>query len=299
MKKSYPLSMSDERTLPQDFAGWVYVWDIDKTYLATAFSSLRGLLRVPLEFAVDKRAIPGMPEVLRGLRRGPGPEFLCAPLYFVSASPPQLRGVVAQKMLLDGVEYDGIIFKDWLGTLLQLSPYRLREQVGFKLAALLHGRRRRRHARETLFGDDVERDVEAFDLYARLLSGEIGAGEAEAEMKRHGVRRADRRFVRAALDEIPTPRGTVERIYIHLERDTAPERYARFGPRVRAVRGACQLALALFAEGRVDAECVRAACRMVRQSHHRHNDVPRLMEDALARGLIERDPLAALELDRA
>lgn len=299
MKKTYPLSMSDERTLPQDFAGWVYVWDIDKTYLATAFSSLRGLLRVPLEFAVDKRAIPGMPEVLRGLRRGPGPEFLCAPLYFVSASPPQLRGVVAQKMLLDGVEYDGITFKDWLGTLLQLSPYRLREQVGFKLAALLHGRRRRRHAREALFGDDVERDVEAFDLYARMLSGEVGAGEAEAEMKRHGVRRADRRFVRAALDEIPSPRGTVERIFIHLERDTAPERYTRFGPRVCAVRGACQLSLALYAEGRVDAECARAACRAVRSSRHRHHDVPRLVEDALARGLIDRERLASLELERA
>jgi len=299
MTTAYPLSASDERTLPPDFSGWVYVWDIDKTYLATAFSSMRGLLRVPLEFAVDKRAIPGMPEVLRGLRRGPGPEFLCAPLYFVSASPPQLRSVVAHKMLLDGVEYDGITFKDWLGTLLQLSPYRLREQVGFKLAALLHGRRRRRHAREVLVGDDVERDVEAFDLYARLLSGEVGAGQAEDEMKRLRVRRADRKFVRAALDEIPSPRGTVERIYIHLERDTPPERFAPFGPRVRAVRGACQLALSLYAEGRVDAECVRAACRAVRASRHRHNDVPRLIEDALARGLIAREALAALELPNA
>ena len=114
MDTCYPLSQDEQREYVNGFDGDVFVWDIDKTYLDTHFSSMKGMARIPVEFAIDKRAIPGMPEVLRGLRRGPGPGFACAPLYFVSASPPQIRGVVQRKMLMDGVEYDGIIFKDWL-----------------------------------------------------------------------------------------------------------------------------------------------------------------------------------------
>src|SRR5215467_9539607 len=140
MKTSYPLSVRDDRLLPKDYDGLVYVWDIDKTYLATPFSSVWGLIQIPLEFAIDKRAIPGMPEVLRGLRRGAGPEVSCTPLYFISASSHFMRGVIESKMLRDGVEQDGIIFKDWYRVLLSLHPRRLFEQVGFKMVALLMGR---------------------------------------------------------------------------------------------------------------------------------------------------------------
>lgn len=91
MGARYPLRINDERVLPDGYDGPVYVWDIDKTYLSTHFSSLHGLARIPLEFAVDKVAIPGMPELLRGLRKGAGPHYAGHPLYFVSASPPSSR----------------------------------------------------------------------------------------------------------------------------------------------------------------------------------------------------------------
>ena len=286
MKRTYPLSIDDQRTLPTGYDGPVYVWDIDKTYLATAFSSMKGMARIPIEFAIDKRAIPGMPEVLRGLRRGPGPTFACAPLYFVSASPPQLRRVVEHKMLLDGVEHDGITFKDWLGVMRQLSPRRFKEQVGFKLCALLAGRERRPQSTEYLFGDDVERDAEAFHLYARLIGGLLSAGEAEAAMKAAGVHREDRRCVRDLLDRIPPPRGRVARIFIHLENDSPPSRFDRFRELVTPVKGAYQLALALLELGLLDAACARQVGEAVRTGHRPGQDLQALCADAVERGLV-------------
>jgi hypothetical protein len=296
MKRSgYPLYYDDQRTLPEGFAGDVFVWDIDKTYLATRFSSLGGLARIPFEFAVDKKAIPGMPEVLRGLRRGPGAEPACAPLYFVSASPPFLRKVVEKKMLLDGVEFDGIIFKDWVGTVLQLRPGRLKEQVGFKLAALLTGRQRRPLCREFLFGDDVERDAEAFDLYARFLDGALGAGGLEDEMQQRGVPAEDRKLIHQLAAPLPAQRGRVGRVFIHLERGLAPESFAALAPRVVPVKGAYQLALALLGEGLLRPDAVRAARAAVQKRRRPRNGTLEEQEaDALARELLTRDQLATL-----
>ena len=108
------LHRSNDRELPSDYRGDVLFWDIDQTYLDTRFSSLQGLLRIPLEIALDKAAIPGAAPLLRALRRGPGAKSALVPLYFVSGSPHQLRRAVERKMLLDGGEQDDITFKDQL-----------------------------------------------------------------------------------------------------------------------------------------------------------------------------------------
>jgi hypothetical protein len=78
---------SNDRRLPPDYTGDVLLWDIDKTYLDTHFSSWRGLLAIPFDMAVDKRAVPGAVPLLRALRRGPGERSVLVPLYFVSGSP--------------------------------------------------------------------------------------------------------------------------------------------------------------------------------------------------------------------
>ncbi|MCC7343356.1 MAG: hypothetical protein IT573_00355 [Deltaproteobacteria bacterium] len=290
MGRGYPLSVGNDRVLPAEYAGPAFVWDIDKTYLSTAFSSWRGLARVPVEFAVDKRAIPGMPEVLRGLRRGPGREIECRPLYFISASPPFLRGTIEGKMLLDGVEHDGITFKDWLRTLLELRPGRLFEQLGFKMAALLRGRLDRPRSREYLFGDDYERDAAAYSLYARWLHGELKIGELDETLASERVAADDRRHILAAAGRIPEARGRVGRIYIHLERNSRPQDFKKYGELLVAVRGAWQLSLALYQEGLVDLACVRAARDAVLSApDHRFGDVRELGADALKRKLISRE----------
>ena len=295
MALCYPLRVDDERSLPEGFDGPAFIWDIDKTYLSTHFSSMQGMSRIPIEFAVDKQAIPGMPEILRGLRRGPGPGFACAPLYFVTASPPQLRKVLEHKMLLDGVEYDGITYKDWFQTLRKLRPGRLKEQVGFKLCALLEGRQRRPRAKEYLFGDDAEKDAEAFHIYTRLIHGELSAGEAEKNMAAEGVQKDDRRCVLALLERLPRERGSVERIFIHLEKKTPPEHFERFGKIMAPVRGAFQLSLALYELGLIDEETVHYAREAAFSiSDPSLPDLEEQIADAVERGLIEAQKAHAI-----
>ncbi len=295
MGPCYPLNQEDQRSYPPGFDGAVFVWDIDKTYLSTQFSSLKGMSRIPFEFAIDKQAIAGMPEVLRGLRRGPGPDYAAAPLYFVSASPPQIRGIVERKMLLDGVEYDGITFKDWAKTLFQLRPGRLREQVGFKLCALLATRQNRPQSREYLFGDNAETDAEAFCLYARLLSPTLSASAADAEMAAAGVKPDDRRCVLDLLSNLGPARGRVEKIFIHQVRASAPERFAKLQPAVSPVQGGYQLALACFELGLLDAQAVAQA-----RASHQSTDLPPAADqeqNALVRKLIRKETLAQLSAD--
>ena len=293
----YPLVINDQRNLPQGYNGPVSIWDIDKTYLATRFSSVRGLTRIPVEFAVDKRAIPGMPAVIQGLRKGPGPDYACVPLYFISASPPQLQKVLEHKMLLDGVEYDGITSKDWLRTLMHLRPRRLREQVGFKLCALLAGRQRRPMAEEYLFGDDVEKDAAAYFLYAGLLSGDVSPDDAEGIMVEEGVRWYDRQCVFTLLEGLPDERGQVKRIFIHLEQNTLPEEFEVFGKLVVPVKGACQLGLALHQMGLIDPEMVREACEVAAsESRLPGESLDTLVADARKRHLITAKKLRSLDL---
>jgi hypothetical protein len=285
--EGYPLSVFDYRTLPKGYEGPVHVWDIDKTYLSTHFSSLGGLGRIPLEFAVDKEAIPGMPAVLRGLRRGAAPEYACVPLYFVTGSPPFLRSGIEERMLMDGVEYDGIIFKDWMKTLRHRRPGRLKEQVGYKVCALLTGRISRPRAAEYLFGDDVEQDALAFDLYARILEGGISAGETVSRLIEAGVPKADRKNIFTLLDRLPLRRGPVNRIFIHLARSTPPEMFDGYGERVLPVRSSYQLALALYELSLTDRQTVEQTHAAVfGAADDTEARVREEADDALERGLI-------------
>ena len=287
MSRVYPLSFRNDRPLPPTYDGPAYIWDIDKTYLSTHFSSWRGLLSIPLELSVDKQAIPGMPEILRGLRRGAGDEVALHPIYFISASPPFLRSTIEGKMLRDGVEHDGITFKDWIRTLLELRPDRLFEQVGFKTAALLRGRLDRLFAEEYLFGDDYEKDAEAFTLYASYLRGELESSALDAALGGWGVPEADRTLVLAAAESLPPKRGNVRKIFIHLERNSLPERFKRFGSLVVPVRGAYQLALVLAEEGLIGAKTVKAVAEAVQGApRYRYSKIEDLEQDARARGIL-------------
>jgi hypothetical protein len=298
MPDAYPLEVDDQRTLPDGYSGPIFIWDIDKTYLSTHFSSLQGLSRIPLEFAVDKQAIAGMPEVLRGIRRGPGPGYGCVPLYFVTASPPQLRGVLEHKMILDGVEFDGITFKNWWQIMKKGRPRRLMDQVGFKVCALLEGRRRRPLATEYLFGDDAESDADAFSLYAHLVHEKMSYGEARDRIAEAGMREDNQRCALALLDRLPEKRGEVKKVFIHLEKHTPPEQFDRFGPLVVPVRGGFQLCLALFALGLVDEGTVSQCRNATFPAGDADTPDPELdarIADAVGRGLISRQKLRLLD----
>lgn len=282
---SFPIDRKSERSLPECFDGDVITCDIDRTYLATRFSSLKGLMRIPFEFGIDKKDIAGMAVLLKELRRGPEERSRHTPLFFVSASPAQLRGVIERKMLLDGLEYDGTTFKDWGGVLRSRRPRRLREQLGYKVTALLMARQEMPpHAGELLFGDDLESDALAFSVYADLVAGRVMAEQAATLLEGLGVAADDAAHAAMLAGQVAGARG-VRRAYIRLERH-APEHLLEYSPYVRACRGAFQLACAVLADGAVSREGV---LRVARDLVHRGVGATELQEelaDAVTRGLI-------------
>ena len=227
----YPMVRLSHRALGPYYAGPVFVWDIDKTYLDTRFSQLKHLLRIPFEFGIDKRAIAGTRELLHGIRQGPGGREHF-PLYFVSASPPQLRKAIEKKMLLDGIEFDGITYKNPLEVLKRGQFDQLKEQVVFKLSALVlmyadlpDG------AEYHLFGDDVERDALIYCLFGDLAAGRLRGDRLAATLESLGARREYAVALAEAAEGLPM-REAVQGCYIHLTRCPEGESIADFGPAV-------------------------------------------------------------------
>ncbi|MFO1519604.1 MAG: hypothetical protein U1F57_08105 [bacterium] len=200
-----------------------------------------------------------------------------------------MRSVLERKMLLDGVEQDGIILKDWFRLLWPFSPSRFFDQLGFKIAALLCGRIRRIFSQEYLFGDDYERDAEAYSLYAHWVNGDLSLSSLGEALKRGGVSQEDRENLLHEAEALPRKRGRVKKIYIHLEKKTPPRDFGKYGKILVPVKGAYQLALALFDGDLIDAQtlkaCRKAVCRI---PGYRFGQWKGLTEDAVARKLIRK-----------
>lgn len=259
---------------PSDWTKDVYVWDLDRTYLRTEFESLRDLIRTAMQKAKDKIAYPGAAALMRALRQGPQDSPQKAPggaslrpIYFISASPPQIRKVIQEKFTLDGVEIDGIYFKDNIRNVRPGRLRRLKEQVGYKLLALIDLRSRLpAGATFTCFGDDVEMDVLIYSLFSEICDRWIRGRALVEFLLKQGVFPDEAVRIAWKARKLPPPPGgsggarsrgrsrPVDRIFIHLHRDQDPRYYRRFGSRVVATRNYFQTALACFAEGKISLE---------------------------------------------
>ncbi|MCK5797199.1 MAG: hypothetical protein KAI47_08455 [Deltaproteobacteria bacterium] len=284
----FPIDRVDQRRYDDlSWEGEVVTCDIDRTYLATRFSSLGGIARIPLEFGIDKVDIAGMAMLLKELRRGPDEAMSrFTPLYFVSASPAQIRPVIERKMLLDGLEYDGTTFKRWGAVALSGKLARFREQLGYKSTALLMARLALpRGARDILIGDDIESDPWAFCAYADLLSGALAGERAEARLSMLGVDREDIAHILRLRERLGVVVAPVKRVMIRLERGE-PERLLALAPRVRACRGAMQMALSAFDDGDISrAGLLRVVADLHARGTHRE-ELLELLNDAITRALI-------------
>ena len=293
-RRDHPfIDISCDRSMP-DYAGDVLVWDIDKTYLQTHFSSVRGLFAIPFEFAIDKQAVLGAVPLLRALRRGAAQKGSALnPLFFVSGSPPQLRGVIEKKMTLDGVDFDGISFKDQWGLMKARRPKAIKEQVGYKLCALLLYRRHvGPNARFYMFGDDVESDADVFSLFGEVCAGLSGAA-LEDVLARHHVHRTDIDVAHALIAELKLSTSTfpnpVERVFIHLDRKTDP---ARFHQRnVVPTYSFLQTALVLGDLGRIRPEAIASIADEIRRCPTPEDKIAEFLDDAKTRLNVSEDML--------
>ena len=293
----YPLDRTNERSYADDFAGRIYVWDIDKTYLRSEIKSIRGLLSIPLEFAVDKRNVAGTGALLRALRRGTAPrgQTRSNPIYFVSASPPQLRSVLQRKMLIDGVEFDGITFKDQLALVRRGKLGKLREQVGYKLSALLLNRLELPWSvKECLFGDDSEVDALIYSLYADVVAGRLRGDWLRRTLLKNAVRKEDASYI-CGLCEGMREAELVELIFINLENRSDPRHFASYAPNVLPCHDTFQMALRLGESGHITRESVLDVARVLVTHYDQHPpSLLRSAADLVARGSLGLETLADL-----
>jgi hypothetical protein len=291
---TFPINQVNERVLAPGWSGQVFVCDIDRTYLYTRFSSLKGISRIPIEFAIDKMDIEGMVALLKEVRRGPERVSRHTPLYFISASPAQLRPVIERKMLLDGLEYDGTIFKDWWGVLTGLRLKRFKEQLGFKLTGLLTLHQQLPgSATELLMGDDLESDPLSFCLFADAVAGRVEGELLDAVLQAQGVAARDARDICNMVRQLHPSEG-VQRAYIRMERHEQAEHFLDYYPHLHACRDAFQVSVSLLGQGAVSEEGVaRVAADMRRRGRGMGHLDERLCECA-SRGLLPVEQVAAL-----
>ncbi|MBK6513820.1 MAG: hypothetical protein IPM79_29515 [Polyangiaceae bacterium] len=240
-------------------ARFIARWDLDKTYLRTDFDTVVDLLRTAIERPDQKRTVPGAAALLRELGRA-GVET-----HILSGSPEQLRSRIIEKLRLDGVKYASLTLKPNLQNLLRLRLRALRGQLGYKLPALLLGRCElsAQHTgdgalvNEVLLGDDAEADAFVYCLYADVCRGVVSEGLLEEILHRG---RAYEDSIRDAirLSKYIAKGEVVERVLIHLERQSAPSDFKLYGPRVVPFYNYLQAAFVLFEDGRVPAEAVLA-----------------------------------------
>lgn len=252
-----PLLLED---ISPDYSGTVVISDIDKTYLATQIESIGGLLKTAFETAEAKDTIPGFSIVLRALRRGGAAEPQKVPLFFVSASPPQMRGTLQSKMEIDGVEHNGIIFKDQLTHVRNRAFGKLREQIGYKLEALLFlWAQLPSGVRLVLFGDDSESDPAIYTLFGDVLAGKVRGPLLADILDFLGVfPEESRRIQKLAAGLEGNSFEPVDYAFINIVSGNNPAELNRFGSRLYATDNSLQVGVTLFENALIRERAVRS-----------------------------------------
>lgn len=244
---------------------YVANWDLDKTYLRTEFDTVRDLVRTALERPHQKRTVPGAAPLLREIGS------TGARIHILSGSPEQMRRRIEEKLRLDGARWDRLTLKPNLRNILTLRLRAVRDQLGYKLPALLRARAtlpafqdaEDALTHEVLIGDDAESDAFIYSLYADVISGTIDDRELEEIMRVGRVYDEDLaqalRFARM-IDKGPV----VDRILIHLDRQSPPSDFLPYGHRVIPFFNYLQAAFVLEEAGRLPPESVvRVAIELV------------------------------------
>lgn len=254
-------------------------WDLDKTYLRTEFDTMRDLIKTALERADEKRTNPGASTLLREMGAAG------VAVHILSGSPEQMRRRLEDKLRLDGITWESFTLKPNLKNMLRLRFRALRDQLGYKLPALLASCAAAPQevasagVLETLFGDDAEADAFVYALYGDIVAGRVGPDELARVCEGGRVYEDVAEDILRHSAAIPK-RSVVERVLIHLEGQSPPEDFRVYGARVVPFYNYLQAAFVVFEDRRVPAASVlRVAVELVVQ--HRFDG------DALARSYAE------------
>ncbi|WP_437490002.1 hypothetical protein [Sorangium sp. So ce1014] len=282
---------------PAARAPFIARWDLDKTYLRTDFETLRDLVRTAIERPDQKRTVPGAGSLLRELGRA-GVET-----HILSGSPEQLRSRIEQKLRLDGARWASLTLKPNLQNILRLRFRALRGQLGYKLPALLQRRCELPSQRdpdgalirEVLLGDDAEADAFVYSLYADVCEGRVTPLEL-GEVMRLGHAYDDTILDATRFASYVEKGPVVERILIHLDRQSSPSDFRIFGDRVVPFYNYLQAAFVLHEDGRIAAHAVlRVAQDLVVAHNFDSVALARSYVDLSRRGHVSGKGIASLE----
>ena len=255
-------------------------WDLDKTYLRTDFDTLRDIVRTALERPDQKMTNPGASTLLREMVRGG------MSVHILSGSPEQMRRRLEDKLRLDGITWDSFTLKPNLQNLVRFRFRAIRDQLGYKLPALLRARATESAAaqdasrKETLFGDDAEADAFVYSLYADVLAGRA-SDTLLVDVLERGRVYPD--IIAGAVEDarmLEHHDEVVERILIHLERQTPPDDFRLYGGRAVPFYNYLQAAFVLFEDARLSADAVLRVAVELAVDHHFDGD-------ALARSYLD------------
>ncbi len=264
----------------------VYVWDIDKTYLDTKFETVKGLIRTATEKPAQKKNVPGAAELVRCLngawtKRNGSPFF---PIYFITASPPQMEKRIRQKLELDGVKPYGIFCKDNLPNLRPRRFWRLNKQVGYKLQSLMQMRfELHKDVRLVMFGDDGEYDAVIYSIFSDICARRLDTSELRQTLNALYVVDAQVDAIFRLQDKVPN-QDPVEKIYINLADDTDSDYYLKFGRRTLPISNTFQAALDLFQDDRIGADDVaRVAENLINEFDFTVEELDRSLDELVRR----------------
>ena len=134
------------------------------------------MIRTAFEKAFQKKNVPGTKSLILALISSQGRSNRNFPIFFITASPPQIEEKIRHKLEYDGIFTFGSFYKDNLQNLTPRRFWRLTKHLGYKLQALMELRTRiHENVEQILWGDDSETDAVIYSLYsdicARRLQG--------------------------------------------------------------------------------------------------------------------------------
>jgi hypothetical protein len=198
------------------------------------------------------------------------------------------------KLALDGVDYDEFVLKNNLKNILRGRFRALRAQIPYKLPAMLQSRIGAAADAETLFGDDAEADAIIYCLYADLVAGRVSLQDLERVLVASRAYDDDAARILDLAKRVPK-HDAVNRLFIHLDRRSAPVGFRHYGPRLVPVFNYFQAALVLYGDRVLSArQVIFVALEMLDSKQYELGHLATSVQDVIRRGRITRE--TALQL---
>ncbi len=285
-------SYNDKGVSASDYS---YLWDLDKTYLDTKFENIKGLFRTVFEKAFEKKNIPGTSELVSSIKKFNSKTSEAFPLFFITASPPQLEKKIREKLIIDKIEPAGLFCKDNIQNLHPQKLWRLKKQIGYKLHALMQLRTKLSdNVQQVLWGDDSEADAIIYSLYSDICMRRRSRLEFTKLLSGLHVQDSQIKLILNIQSQVPE-QDPVGRYYINLEEDTDAEYYIKFGRRCMPTYNSFQSALDLLQLGRLEMDHVINVGRsMINNYSFTTDELEKSIEDLVRRKILGKNLLEQL-----